>query len=88
MLVKKSVPYLSFDGENAHLKEKHKHYGQVQLGMHVLSVDRCDFVLYGKGGIAIKRVDRDDTFIRELLMTLHKVYFGVLLPYLCNRAAK
>ena len=80
------MPYIVFDEENAHLKEKHKYYGQVQLGMYVLSVKRCDFVLYGKDGIAIIHVYRDNAFISSLLVSLHRVYFRVLLPHLYHRA--
>jgi hypothetical protein len=28
------------------LKKKHKYYGQVQLGMAVLGLKKCDFIMY------------------------------------------
>lgn len=84
ILAEKAVPYLTFDGENGNLKRNHKYYGQVQLGMAVLSVDKCDFVIYGKDGIAVVPVFRDDEFIQRLLTSLHHIFFHVLLPHMCK----
>ena len=85
MLTQKALPFIEFDGENGDLKRKHQYYGQVQLGMAILSVQKCDFVIYGKDGIAIMPVYRDELFIQRLLQSLHRVFFSVMLPHMYSK---
>ncbi|XP_043210531.1 uncharacterized protein LOC122375293 [Amphibalanus amphitrite] len=85
MLSQKSLAYVDFDGENGELRKRHQYYGQVQLGMAILAVDKCDFVIYGKDGIAILPVYRDPVFQERLLQSLRKVFFTVLLPQMCRK---
>ena len=81
LLIEGKAHYVVFDGENGSLRQRHPYYGQVQMGMAVLSVSTCDFVVYGNGSLAIIKVPRDDAFIRDMLQVLHSVYFRVMLPY-------
>ena len=81
----KKVSWLEVAGENAYLKRNHQYYSQVQLGMALLKVSVCDLVVSGKGDIAVVRVERDKEYVNNLIHTLHKVYFNVMLPHLVSR---
>ena len=81
LLTQGKTQYVVFDGENGYLKPRHPYYGQVQLGMAVLTVSACDFVVYGKESLAIIKVPRDDAFISDMLRVLHSVFFRVMLPF-------
>ncbi|XP_043466305.1 uncharacterized protein LOC122501102 isoform X2 [Leptopilina heterotoma] len=67
------------------LKEKHQYYGQVQLGMTLLNLKQCDFVIYSSKSktIEIITVDYDKEFTTKLLNTLKKNYFENMLHYIC-----
>ncbi|KAH6943281.1 hypothetical protein HPB50_018410 [Hyalomma asiaticum] len=48
LVKEKKLPYIVLDGEKYVLKPAHKYYSQVQLGMLVLNMDICHFVVFSK----------------------------------------
>ncbi|KAJ8909641.1 hypothetical protein NQ315_015333 [Exocentrus adspersus] len=64
--------YLEKCGSKYRLKEKHKYYGQIQLGMALLNVERCYFVLYASfdKSIEICEVDINYNFAKKMLTIL------------------
>jgi hypothetical protein len=69
------------------LKRKHSYYAQVQLGMAIMNLDTCDFILYAPFDDSIKiiPVKRNNIFISELLRTLKDKYFNYVLPHMCHQ---
>jgi hypothetical protein len=68
------------------LKHKHAYYAQVQLGMALMNLDICDFILYAPfdNSIKIIQVKRNNVYINELLRTLKEKYFSFVLPNMCH----
>ncbi|XP_071566930.1 uncharacterized protein Lolal isoform X1 [Temnothorax nylanderi] len=62
------------DKENIYLKEKHRYYGQVQLGMAVLNLKSTLFVIYSTfdKNLFILRVNRNEIFLTTMLKELKK----------------
>jgi putative phage-type endonuclease len=74
------------DSDNLSLKKKHVYYGQVQLGMFLMNCSSADLVIYSKftdSHVTIN-IKYDYYFVLQLVETLNKVYFTVLLPIICN----
>lgn len=80
----KKVQFLHAEGENIVLRKKHKYYSQVQLGMLLLAMDVCHFVVYSPVGSLVLEVPRDVEHMRELLGRLQYVYFKKILPKLAE----
>ncbi|KAJ8679722.1 hypothetical protein QAD02_015509 [Eretmocerus hayati] len=67
------------------LREKNKYYGQVQLGMAILNVENCKFVLYSSfdKNIFVIDVPKDRLFIVNMLRRLKQLYYAHILPEIC-----
>lgn len=67
------------------LKEKHKYYGQVQLGMALLNVLMCDLVIYCPfdSSLAIVPVQYNPLFTKKMLVKLKKDYFQNMQHQIC-----
>lgn len=78
------LPYIANINNEYILREKHAYYGQVQLGMALLNVDTCHFIIYASfdNSIAIITVKLDEPFLKKLLVTLANIFFTYYLPYL------
>lgn len=82
-----NLRYLSYSSEVGYtLKEAHTYYGQVQLNMLLLNLEKCDFIIYGKYSKCayIINVDFNPIFAENLYNTLRNIYFKYYLPILCN----
>lgn len=68
------------------LKTRHNYYGQVQLGMFLLNLQSCHFLVYASydQSIADIEVPRDPHFIKEFIAVLDKTYFRNILPHLSS----
>jgi YqaJ-like viral recombinase domain len=78
--VVRSCPFITDDRK---LKKKHAYYGQVQLGMELLKIKKTDLIIYAPfdDSCTVINVDRDETFIRELIPSLASVYYNQFLPH-------
>lgn len=77
----KDLPYIKCDKTRAFpylLNKNHAYYGQVQLGLALLNIQLCDFVIYSSfdNDIVVIEVEKDEPFIISLLNKLHFVYFN------------
>lgn len=77
------VVYLNQIQGKYFLKEKHKHYAQIQIYMHLLDSVQADLVIhnYRSKEILIITVEYNKTYVMELISTLKYVYFDRILPY-------
>ena len=68
------------------LKTRHPYYGQIQLGMLLLSLTRCDFMLHSSvendGSLGVEEVDFDEAFAYEMVSCIINLYFDRILPWL------
>ena len=82
--------WLSFDknNDNVSLKQRHAYYGQVQLGMALLNLQNCDFLIYasGDGSIKVINVDIDVEFIKKMLLTVKQKYFTNMFHNICKQS--
>lgn len=86
----KTLKYVTIENNVPKLKSRHQYYGQVQLGMSLLQLERCHFVIYESthDSCAIIEVPRDDVFILDLLETLSMCYFQHILVWLIESEKK
>lgn len=75
----KMMKYVVKKGENYHLREKHPHYSQCQLGMFLLDLKAVHLMVYCKKGSEIIPVSCDEDHIEELAKTLQFVYLQHIL---------
>lgn len=74
-----------FDDGTYHLKKKHAYYGQVQLGMVMLNVSKCDFVIYSSFSESYINLEIlfDTDFTKKMLISLKNAYFTKMLHNIC-----
>jgi len=67
--------------EGGKLRNKHKYYGQVQLGMLLTSTLSCDFTVYcyTKKEIYVDSIMFNEKFCLDMVDALTKVYFSHIL---------
>lgn len=78
---------LDFDSvRGLRLKQKHAYYGQVQLGMALLSLPECDFVLYSPKSKTFLNiiVPFDEEFARMMIEKITCNYFNHMIHVICS----
>lgn len=77
--------YLQIENSHIILKKKHPYYAQVQIGMAILNLKECDFVVYSKFSKSFVNiiVPLDEPFARDLLEKLQNIYFFNMLHEIC-----
>lgn len=78
----KTVPYLHLVNENLTLKPNDSYYFQVQGTLFCTERQWCDFVVWTKVDIKIIRVQRDESFIKEMLNKLDDFFVTFFKPCL------
>lgn len=68
--------FLYLENNEYHLKQQHNYYGQVQLSMFLLNIDKCEFLIYSEmeRKCAIIPVMKDEIFLQKLIPALKYVY--------------
>lgn len=68
------------------LKKKHKYYGQVQMGMSMLNLNKCYLSLYSSydDTCIVIEIYFDYNFSKKMLDTLKYNYFSNMLHSLCE----
>ncbi|XP_066601766.1 uncharacterized protein [Prorops nasuta] len=76
---------LKIEGENIVLRERHKFYGQIQLGMAVVNVKKTFFVYYSSFDkkLFMISVNFNEEYAKKMLTALKKVYFQEILHDVC-----
>lgn len=77
---------LIIEGLHVRLKEKHKYYAQVQMGMAVLNLKNTKFVIYASydKSIIIINVPFNENFVISMLTSLKKTYYNIMLHEICE----
>lgn len=77
--------YLQITDNSVVLKKKHMYYAQVQLGMAILNISECDFIVYSKFSKSFVNiiVPRDEIFLNSLLNKLQNIYFSHMIHEIC-----
>lgn len=73
-------------GKPMGLKKRHTYYAQIQVGMALLNLEECDFVIYSScdDSIYIINVTFDHEYCRKLLKTLKNKFFEHMLHEICE----
>lgn len=68
-----------------HLRKKHSYYGQIQMGMYLLNLQKADLVVYSSFDDNYISIDvpYDAEFIARIIPVLQNIYFNVFLPLIC-----
>lgn len=77
--------FIVFDNnQKPHLRKRHPYYGQVQLGMYLLNLQTCHFLVYASFDHSFVDVEvpYDQSFISDFINVLDQTYFNRILPYL------
>ena len=67
-------------GQRLELNKKHSYYTQVQGQMYVYGSNQCDFVLCTKTAMHTERIERDESFITDMIKKLEAFYDNIYLP--------
>lgn len=75
-LLPKLKTFLFLSNDQYFLKPNHIYYGQVQLSMFILNIEKCDFLIYSQmeDKCAIIPVAKDEIFLQKLIPALKYVY--------------
>nr|CAI5857318.1 unnamed protein product [Callosobruchus analis] len=70
--------FISKENGRYTLKKKHKYYGQVQLGMGILNLNKCYMCLYASydDSCEIITIENDYQFTKTMLMKIKNNYFS------------
>lgn len=68
------------------LRKTHNYYGQVQLGMSLLNLQRCLLVIYASfdNSYAEVEVDFDYEFTKTMMLKVKKNFFANMWHILCQ----
>lgn len=77
-----NVSYLTYENNKICLKENHQYYTQCQILMYCSGLDKCDFLVYNKIDPVIITIDKNDIFLKSILLRLEYFYFNFYLPKL------
>lgn len=72
------------------LKKKHQYYAQVQLGMALLNLKWCDFIIYSSKSKTFLNivVPFDEEFARDLIERTSEKYFKYMIHFICEKHNK
>jgi len=88
--IKDLIPRLNFIIQNSDdslsLKKNHSYYAQAQMGMVLLNVQMCDFIIYSSydNNYTVINVIYDELYCKDLFFSLKKIYFERLLHEACT----
>lgn len=83
-----NLPFMEDVNGNMLLKEKHKYYCQIQLGMYITGLSNCHFVIYSSmdSTIYVLNIPYNKSLVeKEYLPALSNVYFKHILRLLTLR---
>ncbi|KAJ8011118.1 hypothetical protein DPEC_G00054870 [Dallia pectoralis] len=67
------------------LKKTHRYYHQIQLHMFVCDVQYCDFVVWTRYEVIMRRITRDEELLRKALPKAKAFFLFSVLPELLTR---
>lgn len=84
----KTAKYLIQENGKYKLKKNHQYYGQVQMGMAILNLQKAIlfiFASFDDSGLIVE-VDFDYEFSKKMILTIKERYFENMLHVLCTRS--
>lgn len=77
--------YLNCENGNYSLKRRNEYYSQVTLGMTVLNLKVCDFIVFTKAdkGMWIEEIHLDESYAANLVSTVKTSFFNNMLHEIC-----
>lgn len=84
------IKYIVKEKENFYLREKHRYFFQVQLGMFVCNLKECDFVLYFScdNSIVILTIKFNAQVVEDYLSKLRYAFADIYYQFYKKRAVK
>ncbi|KAK4886856.1 hypothetical protein RN001_003127 [Aquatica leii] len=84
--VLKKIDYVQFKENTYCLKERHKYYAQVQLGMAMLNVQNCKFIIFCSfdSSMAIIDVPFNYEYIKSITFIVKEKYYKNMLHDICE----
>ena len=78
--------FCSFLEKDYTLKKKHSYYGQIQLGLLILNIWSCYFVLYlfFDKFMYILKIPYNENYAIDMLTNVRYVYMSKMLHYFCK----
>lgn len=80
-----TVPYLEKHDGDFFLKKNHPYYAQVQGQLYCSARKYCNFIIYTFEDLKVIFINRDDSYINEMLTNLINFYVHSLEPAIINK---
>ncbi|KAL0895959.1 hypothetical protein ABMA27_011961 [Loxostege sticticalis] len=80
-----TVPYLYNNNGELALKKKHPYYAQVQGQLYCTGRQYCNFIVYTFVDMKVIFINKDDSYINEMLNNLINFYIHHLEPAILNK---
>lgn len=78
-----NLKYLKYENGKIILKTSHQYYTQCQILMFVTGLSSCDLFIYNSIQPVLIYIEKDDIFLRQVLLKLECFYFKYFLPKHC-----
>jgi len=79
-----NLSYLKYENGKIILKKSHQYYTQCQILMFVTGLSSCDLFIYNSIQPVLICIEKDDIFLRQILLKLECFYFKFFLPKHCS----
>lgn len=79
-----NLSYLKYENGKIILKKSHQYYTQCQILMFVTGLSSCDLFIYNSIQPVLICIEKDDIFLRQILLKLECFYFKLFLPKHCS----
>jgi len=79
-----NLSYLKYENGKIILKKSHQYYTQCQILMFVTGLRSCDLFIYNSIKPVLICIEKDDIFLRQVLLKLECFYFKYFLPKHCS----
>lgn len=78
--------FLKLKNETIVLREKHSYYAQIQVGMAILNLKTCHFVIYSNKSNTnlVLHVPYNRQYTRNLLSKLKSIFYNKMLHVICQ----
>lgn len=75
---------------NMYFNENHMYFDQIQLGMYILGLKECHFIVYSsfENDIQVFSLEFKEEYVTNMLVALKEAYFVHLLPYISKMLDK
>lgn len=75
-----NLSYLKYENDEIVLKSSHQYYTQCQIIMFVTGLDKCDLFIYNSIKPLLICLEKDELFLKKVILKLEYFYFNYFLP--------